>query len=81
MRFKKMSEDLLDAFPYLISANNCFDLGLSKYQFTKILNDPSAPVVTVGSKRYLKRDEFFKWLDENPANNRVLLLEDDLKHH
>lgn len=77
MKFKKMSNELLNAFPYLISASDCYDLGLSKYQFTKILNDPSAPVVTIGSKRYLKREEFFKWLDSNPANNKVLLLEED----
>ncbi len=77
MKVKKMSTELLNAFPYLISANDCYDLGLSKYQFTQVLNDPSAPVVTIGKKRYLKREEFFKWLDDNPANNKILLNEED----
>ena len=57
-------------FPLLISANNCFDIGLSKYQFNQILNDPTAPVVKVGNKRYLKRDEFMKWLDRHISKNK-----------
>jgi len=73
MKFKKMSAELFDAFPYLISASECHELGLSKYQFTKILNDPTAPVVTIGSKRYLKREEFFKWLDKASVNEKLKL--------
>ena len=77
MKFK-LAETVAPEFPLLISANNCFDIGLSKYQFNQILNDPTAPVVKVGNKRYLKRDEFMKWLDrEDINNNRVLLNEKD----
>ena len=77
MRFKRLGSEPLDSFSYLISANDCYELGLSKYQFNQILNDPTAPVVKVGNKRYLKRDEFMKWLDDNPANNKILLNEKD----
>ena len=50
--------------PRLIGAKHAEILGLSKYQFRKLLHTKNAPVIKWGAKLYLDKDKLFEYLAE-----------------
>lgn len=53
-----------ESFPMLLSARDSVKLGISKTTFYRITHMEDIPVIIIGSRRYLHRDRFFRWLDQ-----------------
>lgn len=56
-----------DDFPMLMCAADIQAIGLSRPTAYQLLNREDLPVVTLGRRRYMNRDRFFAWLDEQTA--------------
>lgn len=49
--------------PMLLTANDLQTMGFRRAMVYKILNSADVPVVKIGSRKFIQRDKFFKWLD------------------
>ena len=50
-------------FPMMLTANDLQAIGFRRAMVYKILNSADVPVVKIGSRKFIQRDKFFKWLD------------------
>lgn len=50
-------------FPMLLTANDLQAMVFRRAMVYKILNSADVPVVKIGSRKFIQRDKFFKWLD------------------
>lgn len=50
-------------FPMMLTANDLQAMGFRRAIVYKILNSADVPVVKIGSRKFIQRDKFFKWLD------------------
>ncbi len=50
-------------FPMMLTANDLQAMGFRRAMVYKILNSADVPVVKIGSRKFIQRDKFFKWLD------------------
>lgn len=50
-------------FPLLLSAKDLQKMGLSRAMSYQILNREDLPVIKIGERKMVKRDEFLAWLD------------------
>ena len=55
--------------PMLLTANDLQAMGLRRAMVYKILNSADVPVVKIGSRKFIQRDKFFKWLDSKESNS------------
>ncbi len=55
--------------PMMLSANDLQDMGFSRTMVYKILNSKEVPVVKIGSRKFIQKDKFFKWLDSKENKN------------
>ncbi len=55
--------------PIMLSANDLQDMGFSRTMVYKILNSDEVPVVKIGSRKFIQKDKFFKWLDSKEGNS------------
>ncbi len=49
--------------PMMLTANDLQTMGFRRAMVYKILNSADVPVVKIGSRKFIQRDKFFKWLD------------------
>lgn len=49
--------------PLLLSAKDLVNLGISRYMAYCILNREDVPVIKIGERKLIKRDDFFAWLE------------------
>lgn len=49
--------------PLLLSAKDLVKLGVSRYMAYCILNREDVPVIKIGDRKMIKRDDFFAWLE------------------
>lgn len=49
--------------PMMLTANDLQAMGFRRAMVYKILNSADVPVVKIGSRKFIQRDKFFKWLD------------------
>lgn len=54
--------------PMMLSANELQAMGFTRTMVYKILNSEDVPVVKIGSRKFIQRDKFFKWLDSKETN-------------
>ena len=50
-------------FPMMLTANDLQAMRFRRAMVYKILNSADVPVVKIGSRKFIQRDKFFKWLD------------------
>lgn len=50
--------------PLLISAKDLQQMGISRAMSYQILNRNDIPVIRIGDRKMLKRDDFMRWLDK-----------------
>lgn len=50
-------------FQMMLTANDLQAMGFRRAMVYKILNSADVPVVKIGSRKFIQRDKFFKWLD------------------
>jgi len=55
--------------PMMLSVNDFQAMGFTRTMVYKILNSEEVPVVKIGSRRFVQRDKFFKWLDSKESKN------------
>ncbi len=55
--------------PMMLSANELQAMGFTRTMVYKILNSEDVPVVKIGSRKFIQKDKFFKWLDSKESNN------------
>ena len=55
--------------PMMLSANELQAMGFTRTMVYKILNSEDVPVVRIGSRKFIQKDKFFKWLDSKESNN------------
>lgn len=61
----------INEMPMLISAKDIEKItGVSHAMAYSILNSGDIPVFKIGSRKYVKRDDFLKWLDDRTACHR-----------
>lgn len=53
----------------LLSANDLQDMGISRTMGYKILRYEEIPVVKIGSRKFIQKDKFFKWLDSKEESD------------
>lgn len=51
-------------YPKFIGVRYASELGLSKYQFRKLLKNKDAPTIRWGAKLYFDRDKLFEYLEQ-----------------
>lgn len=49
--------------PVLLSAKDLVKLGVTRYMAYCILNREDVPVIKIGDRKLIKRDDFFAWLE------------------
>ena len=54
--------------PIMLSANDLQAMGFTRTMAYSILNSDDLPVVKIGSRKFIQRDKFFKWLDSKENN-------------
>lgn len=53
-----------DNYPLILQMKTiCQILGLSKSKVYEIAREPDFPVITIGNRKIVYRDDFFIWLD------------------
>ncbi len=57
-------------FPMMLTANDLQAMGFRRAMVYKILNSADVPVVKIGSRKFIQRDKFFKWLDSKENNTQ-----------
>ena len=58
-------------FPMMLTANDLQAMGFRRAMVYKILNSADVPVVKIGSRKFIQRDKFFKWLDSKEEKTDV----------
>ena len=56
--------------PMMLTANDLQTMGFRRAMVYKILNSADVPVVKIGSRKFIQRDKFFKWLDSKETNTQ-----------
>lgn len=56
--------------PMMLTANDLQTMGFRRAMVYKILNSADVPVVKIGSRKFIQRDKFFKWLDSKENNTQ-----------
>ena len=54
-----------ETLPLLLSSKNVEKLGISRSMFYRLIHMASVPTIALGERRYIHRDKFFEWLDQN----------------
>ncbi len=49
--------------PILLSAKDIQSIGLSRSMAYQLLNRSDVPVVAIGGRKFINRDKFFEWID------------------
>ncbi len=57
--------------PMMLTANDLQTMGFRRAMVYKILNSADVPVVKIGSRKFIQRDKFFKWLDSKEEKTDV----------
>lgn len=58
-----MKKEEKTGFPLLLSAKDIQKMGISRSMSYQILNRSDVPVIKIGDRKMVKRDEFLAWLD------------------
>lgn len=58
-----MKKEEKTSFPLLLSAKDIQKMGISRAMSYQILNRSDLPVIKIGDRKMIKRDEFLAWLD------------------
>lgn len=58
-----MKKEEKTGFPLLLSAKDLQKMGISRSMSYQILNRSDVPVIKIGDRKMIKRDEFLAWLD------------------
>lgn len=58
-----MKKETKNDFPLLLSAKDMQKMGISRAMSYQILNRSDLPVIKIGGRKMIKRDEFLAWLD------------------
>ena len=56
-------------YPQLMNAKHLMSIGIPRARAYQLLNTAGLPVVKLGGRKFMVRDRFFKWLDEQAANH------------
>lgn len=49
--------------PMLLSAKDLVNMGITRYMAYRILNREDVPVIQIGDRKLIQRDDFFAWLE------------------
>lgn len=49
--------------PLMMTANDIQNIGFSRTMAYQILNRSDVPVVVIGERKFVKKDSFFEWLN------------------
>lgn len=55
--------------PMMLTANDLQAMGFTRTMVYKILNSDDVPVVKIGSRKFIQKDKFFKWLDSKEESD------------
>lgn len=58
-----MKKEEETGFPLLLSAKDIQKMGISRSMSYQILNRSDVPVIKIGERKMVKRDEFLDWLN------------------
>lgn len=56
-------------FPMMLTANDLQAMGFHRNMVYQILNRSDVPVVKIGKRKFVRRDKFFSWLEEQEIKN------------
>ncbi len=59
----KKQEKQVKEMPLLISSKDMQQMGISRAMSYQILNRNDVPVIKIGERKMVKRDDFLEWLD------------------
>jgi len=54
-------------FPALLNAKHLQECGLTRAMAYQLLNREDMPVVQIGVRKFMNRDRFFEWMDNQSA--------------
>ncbi|MCM1334707.1 MAG: helix-turn-helix domain-containing protein [Bacteroides sp.] len=58
-----MKKEEKTGLPLLLSAKDMQKMGISRAMSYQILNRTDLPIIKIGDRKMIKRDEFLAWLD------------------
>lgn len=61
----------LKNYPMLIGIKYASELGLSRYQFNKLLRSNDVPTVRIGSKLYFDRDRLIVYFENQSSKEKT----------
>lgn len=67
--------------PMLMSAKDIQELGVSRAMAYQILNRNDIPVLKIGDRKMVKREDFMAWLDRQIVNSPVVESCDTYEQH
>ena len=62
--------------PYLMSAKHLQQMGIARNMAYNLFNTAGFPVVQIGNRKIVRKDDFFKWLDDQRKMQSNSLLDD-----
>ena len=57
--------------PILLSAKDIQSIGLSRSMAYQLMNRSDVPVVTIGGRKFINRDRFFEWIDNQTRTGGI----------
>ena len=54
-----------ETLPLLLSAKEAPQVGISRSAYYRLTHREGVPIVIIGERRYIHRDLFFEWLEQN----------------
>ena len=63
-------EDRKNSTPEILSAKDLQDMGFSRSMSYALFNREDIPVIHIGKRKFIRRENFFEWLAEQERTDR-----------
>lgn len=65
----KKIDNVPDKLPVFLTAKDLQQLGFSRSMAYQLMNRADVPVLQIGERKFIQRDKFFAWVEENSGGN------------
>ena len=63
-------ENRKNATPEILSAKDLQEMGFSRSMSYALFNREDIPVIHIGKRKFIRREKFFEWLEEQERTDR-----------